>query len=496
MTSYYEKGIFDMTKNTATDIDGKPYHRSLLVMVLLIGTFCTMLNQTILATAFPKLMQEFKVTPSTIQWLTTGFMLVMGIMIPISAWIFNRFKTKRIYLLAMVLFLVGTIVCYLSTNFPMLLIGRLIQSVAVGILVPMVQTIMLTIFPPEKRGTAMGLSGMVIGLAPAIGPTLSGYIIDHFVWRDLFGMIIPIVIVVLVLASIFMKNVLPNSKPKLSIPSVILSTLGFGLLLYGFSSVGDHGWTSKIVLISLFVGFVFVIIFSIYQLKMSNPFLDLKVFKQWRFTLGILLSSIVYMMMIGVEMVLPMYIQNIRGQSAFNSGLLLLPGAILIGIMMPITGRVFDKYGAKRLAVTGLFISTLATVPLVFLTTETPLLLMTISYAIRLFGISMVMMPLTTYGMNALPNELISHGSAVNNTVRQIMGSVGTAVLFSVLSNTTSKQMPSQSLMSNNILEFKTQEINALLRGYESAFFVSAIFGLIALIMTIFLKDNKNKRGN
>lgn len=482
-------------KEQAVDINGRPYHRGLLVMVLLIGNFCTMLNQTILATAFPKMMKDFNVSPSTIQWLTTGFMLVMGIMIPISAWIFSRFKTKAIYILAMTIFLIGTVICFVATGFPMVLVGRLVQAVAVGVAIPMVQTIMLSIFPPEKRGTAMGLAGIVVGLAPALGPTLSGYIIDKFAWRYLFGLIIPIIVIVLILAIFFMRDVLPNEDQKISIPSVILSTIGFGLVLYGFSSVGDHGWGSREVIFSLVVGFVFVLFFCLYQLKMEEPFLDIRVFKEIRFTLGTFISSMVYIMMIGVEMVLPMYIQGIRGQNALDSGLLLLPGAVLIGVMMPITGRIFDKYGARRLAITGLLIATISTIPFVFLTQDTPLLLVTLFYSMRMFGISMVMMPVTTYGMNSLPNNLISHGTAVNNTLRQIMGSVGTAILFSVLSNTTSNLQPASSLKTENIVQFKSQTISAVLSGYEAAFAVAIGFGVIGLILALFLKDKKVEGG-
>lgn len=235
------------------DIHGKPYNRTVLVLVLLIGTFCTVLNQTILSTAFPTLMKAFDVSTSAVQWLTTGFLLVNGIMIPISAWLINRFNSKVLYMSAMTVFLIGTIICYIAptSSFTTLLIGRLVQAAGVGISMPILQTIMLTIFPPEKRGTAMGMAGIVIGLAPALGPTLSGWIIDSYNWRVLFGMIIPIVILVLVLASFQMKSVIQLSKPKIDVPSIILSTVGFGSLLYGFSEVGDKGWGDALVLTTL-----------------------------------------------------------------------------------------------------------------------------------------------------------------------------------------------------------------------------------------------------
>lgn len=477
---------------TAVDIYGKKYNRNLLVVVLLIGTFCTVLNQTLLATAFPTLMKEFDISASTVQWLTTGFLLVNGIMIPVSAWLINSFSSKKLYISAMTTFLIGTIICFLAQNFSVLLIGRLIQAIGVGLSMPLLQNIMLTIFPPEKRGSAMGMAGIVIGLAPALGPTLSGWIIDHYSWRDLFGMVIPIVILVLVLALFFMKSVIELTHPKIDTISAILSTIGFGSLLYGFSSVGDKGWLSKEVLGFLIIGIIFIFLFSKRQLKIEHPFLELRVFKSKIFTIAAVLAGVTNMAMIGAEMVLPLYIQNIRGESAFHSGLMLLPGALVMGLMMPITGAIFDKRGARKLAITGMFILTSATLPFAFLTSKTSVIVIVVLYAIRMFGISMVMMPVTTSGMNALPDHLISHGTAVNNTFRQVASSIGTAILISVLTNVTKNNLPSKSILEATPLAYKDQAINATLSGYHAAFLVAVIFGFIGWLITFTLAKKKN----
>lgn len=483
---------------TAVDIYGKKYNRSLLVAVLLIGTFCTVLNQTLLATAFPTLMKEFDISASTVQWLTTGFLLVNGIMIPISAWLINSFSSKKLYISAMTTFLIGTIICFIAQNFPVLLAGRLIQAVGVGLSMPLLQNIMLTIFPPEKRGSAMGMAGIVIGLAPALGPTLSGWIIDHYSWRDLFGMVIPIVILVLVLALFFMKSVIELTHPKIDAISAILSTIGFGSLLYGFSSVGDKGWLSKEVLGFLIIGIIFIFLFSKRQLNIEHPFLELRVFKSKIFTIAAVLAGVTNMAMIGAEMVLPLYIQNIRGESAFHSGLMLLPGALVMGLMMPITGAIFDKRGARKLAITGMFILTSATLPFAFLTSKTSVIVIVVLYAIRMFGISMVMMPVTTSGMNALPAHLISHGTAVNNTFRQVASSIGTAILISVLTNVTKNNLPTKSILEATPLAYKDQAINATLSGYHADFLVAVIFGFIGWLITFTLakKENYVQGGN
>ena len=484
-----------MSNNQTVDIYGKPYNRSLLVVVLLIGTFCTVLNQTLLTTAFPALMKAFDISASSVQWLTTGFLLVNGIMIPISAWLINKFSSKRLYLTAMTIFLIGTITCFIAPNFSTLLIGRLIQAAGVGISMPLLQNIMLSIFPPEKRGSAMGMAGIVIGLAPALGPTLSGWIIDHYTWRDLFGMVIPIVILVLVLAIFLMKSVIQLSNPSIDVLSALLSTIGFGSLLYGFSSVGNDGWGSLKVIGFLIIGVFVIGLFVWRQLHLEHPFLELRVFKSPTFTIAAILSGVVNMAMVGAEMVLPLYIQNIRGESAFHSGLMLLPGALIMGLMMPITGAIFDKHGAKRLAISGMLILTAATLPFAFLTQETPVTMIVILYAMRMFGISMVMMPVTTSGMNALPMNLISHGTAVNNTFRQVASSIGTAVLISILTNVTKDNLPKASLLKSLPLSYKDQAISATLSGYHAAFFVAVIFGLVGFIITFFLKNNKKIEG-
>ncbi|APX71247.1 multidrug efflux MFS transporter [Companilactobacillus allii] len=476
------------------DVNGKAYNRNLLVLVLLVGTFCTVLNGTILTTAFPTLMKEFNVTTSAVQWLTTGFLMVNGIMIPVTAWLSNNFSNKILYIVAMSTFLVGTIMCFTAPNFQTILAGRLVQAVGVGITMPLLQVIMLSIFPPAKRGTAMGLSGIVIGLAPAIGPTLSGWIIDNFTWRDLFGMIIPIVIIVIILAFAFMRPVIETKRTKLDVLSLLLSTFGFGSVLYGFSSVGDKGWGSPIVLGTIIGGIIIVILFGYRQLKMDTPFLELRVFKQKRFAVAAALSSVTNMAMVGVEMILPLYLQIVKGMSAFHSGLTLLPGAILIGIMSPITGRAFDRFGAKDLARMGMFLLTAGTIPFLFLTKTTPVLDIIILYMIRMFGISMVLMPVTTDGMNSLPLHLMSHGTAVNNTVRQVFSSMGTAILVSVLTNVTNNLKPGKSILTKTPLKYENDFFNATLSGYHAAFGIAILFCVVALVISFMIRDSHKSK--
>nr|WP_203627183.1 MDR family MFS transporter [Lacticaseibacillus mingshuiensis] len=481
--------------NSPVDVNGKPYHRGLMVATLLIGTFTTFLTQTILTTAFPTLMKDFHINASAVQWLTTGFMLVMGIMIPVSAWLLSKFNVKYLYMTAMSIFFLGTLLSRFAPSFQALLAGRLIQAMGVGMSAPTFQTVMYSIFPPNKRGSAMGLAGIVIGLAPAIGPTLSGWVLLNHSWRSLFSVILPIAALVLILASYSMRKVLPTTNPKIDVLSVIESTLGFGSLLYGFSTVGDEGWGSPIVIAALLIGVLFVGLFVWRQLHMETPLLELHVFKSPLFTLSVILTAVAFMSMVGVEMVLPMYIQTIRGQSAFNSGLILLPGAIMMGIMSPITGNIFDRIGARRLANTGLFLLLVGTVPLMTLTAETPIIFVTVLYTVRMFGITMVTMPVTTAGMNALPANLINHGTAVNNTVRQVAASIGTAILVSVLSTVTKGQMPTAALKLAEPMRYALGAQNATVAGYRAAFIVSVILATLGFALSFFLKKESADKG-
>ncbi len=466
-----------------TDIHGKSYNRNLLVLVLIIGSFCTVLNGTLLATALPSIMRSFHISTATAEWLSTAFLLVNGVMIPISAWLINRFGSRKMYLSAMSVFFIGTVIAAIAPNFGTLLAGRIIQGLGVGVTMPLLQTIMLSIFPADKRGAAMGTVGIVIGLAPAIGPTLSGWIVDNLSWRYLFSIIAPIAGVVIVLAFFLIKDVLPTKKEKIDILSVTTSTVGFGSLLYGFSEAGNKGWTNPEILMFIGVGIVFVILFGLRQLKMSDPFLDITVFKHFEFSLAAALSGITNLAMVGIEMVLPLYIQNLRGVSAFHSGLMLLPGALMIGIMSPITGRLFDKYGARKMAI-------------VFLTEQSAFTMIIVLYAIRMVGVALVMMNVTTSGMNSLPLDKISHGTAVNNTFRQVLSSIGTAILVSVLTTTTNNNMPSKELLKTLPLQYKNQAINATLDGFHASFAMSIVFALIALVLAFFLKKGNRAREN
>lgn len=463
------------------DMQTVSYNRKTIVALLLAGAFISILNQTLMITAIPPIMEEMGITANTGQWLTTVFMLVNGIMIPISAFLLERFTTRQLFITAMSIFAIGTLISGIAPNFSFLLVGRVIQSAGAGVMLPLMQTVFLLIFPVHKRGSAMGLIGLVISFAPALGPAISGWVTEHYSWRVLFFIILPIAIVDIIIAFFALKNVTELKKPKLDIPSVILSSFGFGGLLYGFTSAGNNGWGASLTIISLTVGVVSLFMFILRQLRLQHPMLEFRVFTYSLFPLAVVIGIISFMGLIGTETLIPLYMQNMREFTAFEAGIALLPGALISGFMSPITGRIFDRYGARKLAMTGLLIVAVSSIPFTRLDTETSLAFMTIMYSIRMFGLSMVMMPISTAALNQLPKRLIPHGAAMDNTIRQVGASVGTAILVTVM--TTTGETAARADIPNPAIY-----------GVNVAFIVITVLAFVGLLTSFFVRDSKTSQ--
>lgn len=455
-----------------------PVNIWVIMIVLISGAFVAILNQTLLATALPHIMADLNLEYNVAQWLQSIFMLINGIMIPVTAFLIGRFTTRGLFISALTIFALGTIISGVSPNFSVLMVGRILQAAGAGIIMPLMQTILFLIFPVDKRGTAMGMFGLVIAFAPAIGPTLSGWIVENFPWRSIFYMVLPIIIADIILAYFVLKNVTKQTFPKLDILSIVLSTLGFGGLLYGFSAAGgEQGWGSTQVILAMIIGAISLTWFIFRQMKLEEPILEFRVFKNRVFTLTTILGMVAFIAMIGSAIVLPLFMQDMLGFTAFESGLALLPGAITMGLMNPITGRLFDKYGAKWLAICGLIIVVVTTFMFTTLTTETTFTYIAVANAVRMFGISMVMMPVTTAGLNELPLDIIAHGTAMNNTMRQVAGAVGTALMVTIMSNTS----------------IPTEGLQGLIHGVNVSFIFAGIFAIIALILSFFIRKPSHK---
>ena len=329
-----------------------------IIAILFTGAFVAIFTQTLLNIALPSIMTDLNIKDaSTVQWLVTGYMLVNGILIPASAYFIQRYSNRSIFILAMSLFALGTLFAGLAPTFGVLLAARMIQAAGAALMMPLLMNVMLAAFPVERRGAAMGVFGLVMIVAPAIGPTLSGYIVEHYSWRVLFFIVLPVALIPLALGIFKLKNLtFQNTELSLDKLSLVFSSLGFGGILYGFSSAGHRGWDDAIVLGTITVGVISLVTFILRQLKLSEPLLEFRIYKYPMFALSSAISIVLSISMFSAMILMPIYVQTIKGISPLDSGLLMLPGALVMGFMSPITGKLFDKYGAKVLAITGMSI--------------------------------------------------------------------------------------------------------------------------------------------
>lgn len=498
-------------------IFGEGVSRGKILAALLFGMFIAILNQTLLNVALPKINTEFNISASTGQWLMTGFMLVNGILIPITAYLFNKYSYRKLFLVALVLFTIGSLICAISMNFPIMMVGRVLQAIGAGVLMPLGLIVIITIYPPEKRGAAMGTMGIAMILAPAIGPTLSGYIVQNYHWNVMFYGMFIIGIIAILVGFVWFKLYQYTTNPKADIPGIIFSTIGFGALLYGFSEAGNKGWGSVEIETMFAIGIIFIILFVIRELRMKAPMLNLEVLKFPTFTLTTVINMVVMMSLYGGMILLPMYLQNLRGFSALDSGLLLLPGSLIMGLLGPFAGKLLDTIGLKPLAIFGIAVMTYATWELTKLNMDTPYMTIMGIYVLRSFGMAFIMMPMVTAAINALPGRLASHGNAFLNTMRQLAGSIGTAILVTVMTTQTTqhlsafgeeldktnpvvqdhmRELASQYGGQEGAMKVLLQFVNKLstVEGINDAFIVATIFSVIALILCLFLQSNKKAK--
>ena len=458
-------------------------NRSAMMGTLLAGAFIALMAETFLNNALPTIMTDFHVSQSTAQWLSTSYLLVVGLMIPVSAWVFSNFRSKHAFIAMMATFLMGSLVCTFSGgHFALLLTGRIIQAVAAGSLMPFIQNVVLLMFPPDRRGVALGVVGLVVALGPTVGPTLSGFVLEHWSWKALFVLLAIMSAAILVVSFFLVYTVNDRVKTRLDVASVIYSCLGFGLLLYALSSIGDKGGASVPDLGLFLIGLLVVVVFCWRQLHLEYPLVNLRVFTNVTFNLTSLLSTLSNIAMVGVELVLPLYLQNTRGSSALTSGLVMLPGAIVMGIFNPLSGMIYQRIGARRISLLGYMVLLVGTLPMIWFGTATSLIVIACCYALRLAGVALVMMTTFTEGINALPPDLTAHGNAAASTVRQVGGSLGTAAAMMIVTIGVERGRHGGAMSAQ-----------AFEQGYRWAFVFLAIVAVVGLGASFFLKSRTSE---
>lgn len=402
------------------------------VGLMMLGAFIASLTQTALAPALPSIMRDLSIDAAMAQWLTTIFMLVNGIMIPCTAYLMARFKTRTLYLFSMSLFFVGTLMAGLAKTFFLLLVARVLQALCFGILMPLLSGTLLMLVPPEHRGKAMGMFGLIIGVAPAIGPSLAGFVIDAWGWQSFYLLLSPIVLLDILLSFFAMGHGGETKAIPLDFTSVVLSTVGFGGLLYGFSAAGSYGWLSAHTLVALVVGAWGTTVFMRRQKRLAVPLLRLEAFQNQNFTIGTIISMTMMASMIFGSVLTPIYLQDIHGYSAFGAALVMLPAAMLSIILNPVAGNLFDKYGGRKIILMGGVLIILGTVGFCLFDVDSPTWFLVLAYTVRLGGTHIAITPANTWSMLEFTGESIPHANALSNTFRQIASSVGTAVFVSI----------------------------------------------------------------
>lgn len=455
-----------------------------ILISLLIAGFIGMFSETALNVALSDLMNVLQITPSTAQWLTTAYLLTLGILVPISGMLLQWFTTRQLFVAALSFSILGTFLAAMSPNFEFLLTARVVQAMGTALLLPLMFNTILIIIPAEKRGAAMGLIGLVIMVAPAIGPTIAGLLIESLSWHWIFWLSLPFLVIALISGILFMQNVTEVTKPKIDVLSIILSSFGFGGIVYGFSSAGEaEGWGSPKVIIAIVIGAIALILFCIRQLTMKQPMIDLRAFKFPMFVVGVLMVFICMMVILSSMLILPMYLQQGQGYSAFKAGLLLLPGGIINGLMSPVMGRLFDKYGPKWLVIPGL---ALVAVSLWFfsgITATSTVVFVIVLHSVLMIGISMIMMPAQTNGINQLPLEYYPHGTAIMNTLQQVAGAIGTALAVSIMTSGSKSYMQTVTNPADPL------NIGAAFtHGVQNAFIFGMVMAIIGLVIAFFLK--------
>lgn len=407
--------------------------RSLIFVNILISCIASSMLATALTTALPPILEDFQLSVAMGQWLTSGYSLAMGIMMPLTAFLITRFPTKNLYLAGIGLFIAGLAVCVTAGNFPVMMIGRVLQACGNGILTSMAQVILLTIYPIEKKGTIMGWYGLSVGAAPVVAPTLAGALVDSFGWKMIFYVPIVIMLVSFVFAVAVFDNVLDTYKQKFDILSFILSAFAFGGLTLGIGNVSSNAITDVSVFVPLLVGIISAVFFVYRQLHMEQPFLELRTLKYRDYTLSVVGSMLLYLVMMGSSIIMPLYVQSIKGNSATISGLVTLPGSLAMAVVSPFAGKIYDRLGMKKLFVAGAFFMLLSNLGMVFLTMDMPVWMASFYNAIRCVAIGCLMMPLVTWGISGMSEELTAHGTALLTSLRTIAGAIGSAVFVGIM---------------------------------------------------------------
>jgi MFS transporter, DHA2 family, lincomycin resistance protein len=455
-----------------------------VIAILLVAAFVVILNETIMSVALPRLMGDLGISARTVQWLTTAFMLTMAVVIPTTGFLLQRISTRTVFMLAMGLFSAGTLLAALSPGFWMLLLARIVQASGTAVMIPLLMTTVLTLVPVERRGMVMGNITIAISVAPAIGPTLSGLVLQFLSWRFMFVLVLPIALASLVYGSRRLVNIGQPGHQKLDLWSVLLSIPAFGGLVYGLSQLGRGASGPEVAIGFITFGLVLLLIFGWRQLRLTrsgrSPLLDLRPFSYRMYSLSLALLCLAMLALFGMVILLPIYLQTIRGLGSLATGLLLLPGGLLMGLSGPTVGRIVDRYGPRLVTIPGAILLTFTLWQFSNADASTPIWMLIGLHMLLMLGLACLFTPSFTAGLNPLPPYLYSHGSAVLGTLQQVAGAAGAAFLVAIMASRTA-----------TLTQLGLPDLVALNGGVELAFSVAAVISIGAVVLACFIRNTK-----
>lgn len=453
-----------------------------VIVLLVVSAFVVILNETIMSVALPRLMLDLRITAATAQWLTTAFLLTMAIVIPLTGFLLARFPLRNVYLTAMSLFAAGTLVAALAPGFEMLLVGRVVQATGTAIMMPLLMTTVLTVVPAERRGRMMGVISIVIAVAPAIGPTVSGLILSVLDWRWMFWLVLPIALIALALGAIWVRNVTQTREARFDVLSLVLSALGFGGLIFGLSSIGESasGEASVPAVVPLAVGVVALVAFVVRQVRLQRTdaaLLDLRTFRSRSFSLAVVLVVVMMAALFGSLVLLPMYLQQVLGLDTLTVGLMLLPGGALMGLVAPVVGALFDRFGPTPLVIPGAIVASAGMWAMTAFAQDTSIAWVIAAHMTLSLGLGFVFTPLLTSALGSLPAQLYSHGSAIVSTMQQVAGAAGTALFVTLL-----------SVGAAAAARGGAAPVEATAHGVHIAFLTGAVIASVAVVVSLFVR--------
>lgn len=472
-----------MTESTAK-------RNKLIINLLIISAFVVILNETVMGVAIPHLMADLGITALAAQWLTTAFLLTMAVVIPTTGFLIQRISTRRLYVIAMGLFVAGTAIAAIAPGFEVLLLGRIVQAGGTAIMLPLLMTTVMNLEPHETLGRRMGNISIVIAVAPAIGPTISGLILSNLSWRFLFIFMLPIALTMLIIGARRMRNIGKTIRVPIDIFSIVLSVFGFGGIVFGLSSLGESsgGGSATSLIVALVIGVLALAAFIWRQLILQRDdraLLDLNTFRTPTFTASVIMFMICMMGMFGSLILLPLFMQNVLSLSVLESGLLLLPGGLAMGLLAPFVGRAYDKVGPRPLLLTGTVLTSLALWGLALvLNVESTWVTLLIGHVVFSVGLAFIFTPLFTSSLGSLPKHLYSHGSATVSTMQQVAAAAGTATFVAIM-----------SIVVADSLGGGASEAKAYAEGIHTALLLSAPIMSLSIVAAFFVKKAKKSAG-